>query len=82
MDAFDRDSFETLMSDQPKSVFYQAHILAASPVLSQVYSAFSDLECEFEELEQEIKAYVAQLISLIQTIMSQNENCSVEELFL
>lgn len=45
-------------------------------------ATFTDLQYDYEELEQEIKAYVAQLISLVQTIMSQSESVTTEDLFL
>jgi len=39
-----------------------------------VASQYSDSDIDFEEFEQEVKSYVTQLISLIQTIIDSREN--------
>lgn len=37
-------------------------------------SKYADRDVDFEEFEQEVKAYVVQLISLVQTIIDGREN--------
>ena len=37
--------------------------------MKQFYGLFLDNDIDFEEVEQEVKSYIAQLMSLVQTVI-------------
>lgn len=41
--------------------------------MKQFYAVFLDDDIDYEEIEQEVKSYVAQLMNLVQTVINMNQ---------